>query len=135
MSRPTKLNDEILQQAKDYIDNYDSYGDAIPSAMGMAKVLKVNESTLYEWAKVDRLGFSKILETCKDRQRQVLINKGLKGDFNAAITKLVLGKHGYHDRVDSRQEITVKDYDRMSDEELERLQRSRQQELERQELH
>ena len=25
---------------------------------------------------------------------------GLKGDFNSTITKLVLGKHGYHDKQD-----------------------------------
>jgi hypothetical protein len=30
-----------------------------------------------------------------------LIAKGLSGDFNSAIAKLVLGKHGYHDRVES----------------------------------
>jgi hypothetical protein len=32
------------------------------------------------------------------RQRTVLLNNGLNGKFNSQITKLVLSKHGYHDR-------------------------------------
>ena len=31
-------------------------------------------------------------------QRLVLLNKGLTGEFNSNITKLVLGKHGFHDK-------------------------------------
>jgi len=28
------------------------------------------------------------------------VNKGLNNTFNSAITKLVLGKHGFHDKMD-----------------------------------
>jgi hypothetical protein len=36
-----------------------------------------------------------------------LVNKGLNNTFNAAITKLVLGKHGFHDKMD--QDLTSSD--------------------------
>ena len=33
-------------------------------------------------------------------QQLTLLNGGLSNTFNSAITKLVLGKHGYHDKMD-----------------------------------
>ena len=50
--------------------------------------------------------FSEILERVLLLQRQELIDNGLTGDFNSAITKLVLGKHGFSDKVDS--DVTTK---------------------------
>ena len=34
------------------------------------------------------------------KQEKDLINKGLTGDFNSTITKLILTKHGYSDKQD-----------------------------------
>ena len=31
----------------------------------------------------------------------MLLNKGIRGEFNSNITTLVLGKHGYHKKVDT----------------------------------
>lgn len=73
----------------------------IPSVVGMAVALNVCEATLYAWDNEEHPEFLGILKKIKSKQCQVLINKGLSGDFNSAITKLVLGKHGYHDRVES----------------------------------
>jgi hypothetical protein len=39
-------------------------------------------------------------------QSKTLVNNGLNNTFNSAITKLVLGKHGYHEKMD--QDITTK---------------------------
>ena len=47
--------------------------------------------------------FSRILDKIMAKQQQVLINKGLTNEFNSNITKLVLGKHGFHDKVDQNQ--------------------------------
>jgi hypothetical protein len=33
-------------------------------------------------------------------QESKLLNEGLKGNFNATITKLILTKHGYSDRIE-----------------------------------
>lgn len=103
--RPTKLTKEAIEQAKDYINGgYEHAGDAIPSMVGMAALLDVVTQTLYNWGEANE-EFLGILEKCNERQQQVLLNGGLLGDLNPTITKLVLGKHGYHER----QEVTGKD--------------------------
>ncbi len=97
--RPTKLTPEAIEKAIDYINGgYEVQGDAIPSHIGIALVLNVATSTVYKWAEDPESGFSEILEFCRQKQHQLLIGKGLSGDFNPSITKLVLGKHGYHER-------------------------------------
>jgi hypothetical protein len=98
--RPSKFTPEIVERAYDYLQHFEKYGDAIPSIVGLAVVLDVVEATLYNWDCEDHPEFLGILSKIKAKQHQVLITKGLKGDFNAAITKLVLGKHGYHERVE-----------------------------------
>lgn len=100
--RPTKYTPELLQKAKDYIACYKELTDneeVIPSHQGLAKHLDISTVCLYEWAKhEDKQEFSNILDQCLREQHLVLINKGLKGDFNSAIVKLALGKHGYSDK-------------------------------------
>lgn len=100
MARPTKQTKEIVAKAREYILNYESYGDAIPSHAGMASALSVGKTTLYRWAEDKEGEFRDILEDCNREQEKVLLNKGLTGDFNAAITKLALGKQGYSDKQD-----------------------------------
>lgn len=105
--RPSKYNDDILIKTQDYIEHYKNHGDEIPSVVGLAAVLGVGKSTIYDWSdQEDKAKFSDMLDKLQSKQHQVLINNGLNGEFNAAITKLVLTKHGYHDRVDS--DITTK---------------------------
>jgi hypothetical protein len=99
MGRPTKYSTALLEKAQHYLDNYEEYGDVIPSAVGLALVLDIRRSTLYEWAKAeDKKAFTDILDNINKRQEQILLNNGLSNKFNSNITKLVLGKHGYHDR-------------------------------------
>jgi len=99
MARPTKYSTALLEKAQHYLDNYQEYGEVIPSAVGLALVLNIRRSTLYEWAKAeDKKAFTDILDNINKRQEQVLLNNGLSNKFNSNITKLVLGKHGYHDR-------------------------------------
>ncbi len=105
MARPTKYTPELLEKAHSYIANWRTLGDMIPSHDALCGYLDITSPTLYDWR--DQEGkeeFSCILDTISRMQRQELINNGLSGDFNAAITKLVLGKHGYSDKVDSNNE-------------------------------
>jgi len=95
VGRPTKYSPELVAKAKDYYKNYSAYGDMIPSIVGLAVALDLCEATLYNWDNEDHPEFLGILDKIKTKQHQVLINNGLSGDFNAQITKLVLGKHGY----------------------------------------
>ena len=99
--RPTKYTPEIVDSAREYLVTYKTEHDhAIPSIIGMAIVLKVGKSTLYDWESDPNNEFSDILPLCMDHQHFRLIDGGLKGDLNSNICKLALGKHGYSDKQD-----------------------------------
>jgi hypothetical protein len=99
MARPTKYNQEIVEKAQHYLDNYEEYDDIIPSQAGLSLALGLCRETLRIWSKdEDKKEFSGILERINQKQECVLINNGLNGTFNSNIVKLALGKHGYHDR-------------------------------------
>lgn len=101
MARPTKYSQDIINQSNDYLMNYADDGDVIPSIEGLSEHLDIARSTIYDWQKQeDKEEFSDILEKILAKQGQILINSGLKGEFNAAIAKLALGKHGYHETHD-----------------------------------
>ena len=97
--RPTKLTPEAIEKAIDYINGgYEALGHAIPSVVGLSIALNITRSALYRWAEEEGSAFKDILEDCNTRQHEILISKGLQSDFNPTICKLVLGKHGYHER-------------------------------------
>ena len=99
MARPTKLTPDLMQSARDYINGgYKEHDHAIPSIIGMAKVLGLSKTTLYNWGDDEKTGFMAILEDCNDTQQFTLLNGGLKNEFNSNICKLALGKHGYSDK-------------------------------------
>lgn len=99
--RPTKYNQEIIDAADYYLENFAENDDVIPSIEGLSEHLNIARSTIYDWQKQEgKEEFSDILEKILAKQARILINSGLRGDFNSAIAKLALGKHGYHDRQD-----------------------------------
>ena len=100
--RPTKYSSAILEETKSYIENYADEDHAIPSVAGLSIKLNIARSTLYDWASQEgKEEFSDILEKLNAVQEQTLVSKGLKGEFNPAITKLALGKHGYSEKTDN----------------------------------
>ena len=101
--RPTDYSDEILEKARDYLVSFgDDDNAVIPSVAGLALRLGLARSTVYKWAgEEDKAAFSDILDDILSKQEQLLINGGLRGDMNASIAKLALGKHGYSDKVDN----------------------------------
>jgi len=102
VGRPTDYSNEILVKARHYLSNFRDYGDIIPSVAGLASHLHIARSTVYDWAKQeDKKEFSDILDDILSDQEKLLLNKGLSGEFNAQITKLVLGKHGYKESSES----------------------------------
>ena len=107
MASPTKYSKEIVEKAQAYINDYEMYGDMIPSIEGMAEHLGLHRDTLYDWASQESKEFSDILGRCMQVQQKTLVNKGLNNTFNSAITKLVLGKHGFHDKME--QDISSSD--------------------------
>jgi len=74
---------------------------AIPSVVGLCRVLGIGRSTLYDWAAEEDKDIKDILEAVKEAQEFVTLNEALQNNYNSAIAKLVLGKHGYSDKQDN----------------------------------
>lgn len=103
--RPTQCTPEVIAKAREYVSedprvNFESYDHAIPSVVGLTRVLNVARSSIYKWAEDKENAFSDILENINEYQEFTVINKTLRNEYNANIGKLVLGKHGYHDKQD-----------------------------------
>lgn len=116
MGRPTTYGAEIVDQALDYLVNYDSefYEHPFPSVVGLAQVINRSRNLLYAWAKLkkkddegnetDELKYPEwadIMETLQEVQELKLLHGGITAQFNTHIAALVLGKHGYHKKVDN----------------------------------
>ena len=105
--RPTKYCKEIIERSLDYLENYMNYGDVVPQIAGLALHLDVRRITLYEWADEEgKEEFSYIFDKVKGAQEKKLINGSLEGEFNPAISKMLLTKHGYSDKQEIQQDIT-----------------------------
>src|SRR4051794_11249331 len=102
MARPSEYIPDIAKSAQLYLDNYDKEDTGvIPSIAGLALWLDIARSTAYEWMQdEDKPEFSDICEKVLAEQEKILIGKGLKGEFNPTITKLMMSKHGYKDSID-----------------------------------
>ena len=100
--RLTLYNDEIVQKARDYVVGYAEFGDLVPSIAGLACALGITRETCYAWARDENKAvFSDILGELMQRQERGLLNGGLGGDFNSSISKMMLTKHGYSDKVET----------------------------------
>ena len=99
MARPTKYNAALQKKADDYVNNHVDYGDAVPSIEGLADHIDIHRETCYQWRK-DIEAFSDTFERVHKKQARLLINNGLIGDFNSAITKLMLANHGYREKTE-----------------------------------
>lgn len=127
MPGKTTYNADMQAKAEAYVrGGYESCGDCVPSVAGLAVELGKDRKTMQNWGKQHE-DFRAILDECETRQHRVALNGGLRGDFNAAITKLLLHNHGYSDK--AAQEISgpgggainVRDVEDLSDEELMRI--------------
>lgn len=101
--RPPKYTDDILEQAHDYLmGEWKAIGDFIPSLEGLASYIGVSVRTIHNWktdeAKAD---FLHICEGVMTLQSRFLINNGLLGVYSAPITKMMMVKHGYSDKVEN----------------------------------
>jgi len=101
MARPTKYNDEVLEKAREYIENHEQYDDLVPSVEGLAYHIKVSKNSLYAWAEENE-EFLTTLEAVKTKQAKMLLSGGLSGDYNASIAKLMLYNHGYSEKQETK---------------------------------
>jgi hypothetical protein len=99
MARPTEYTPEIVEMAKEYLETFSDLGDVVPTIAGMACEIGRARSTLYKWAGEDgKEEFSDIFNQVAEYQERRLVNGGLSGGFNPAVTKMMLTKHGYSDK-------------------------------------
>ena len=93
--------DEVQEKAEWYLNGgYRELDQVIPSGAGLARYLGVHRRTLYKWAEVHP-AFKYALESMNDEQEVRCLNNGLTGKFTPIVTKLILARHGYHDKTDS----------------------------------
>lgn len=104
--RPTDYNEEIIAKTRAYLECLPE-DEAIPSISGLSMFLGIARSTIYEWIGIHQ-EFSDITEQILSSQEKSLINKGLKGEFNSTIVKLILGKHGYSDKAEVENNTKLK---------------------------
>jgi len=104
--RPTKLTPELIGLAKTYLENCAPVkAEYLPTIEGLALELHIHRDTLYSWAK-DSQEFSDILEELRQAQANKLLQKGIKGEYNSTIAKLILsGKHNYVERSEVDQNL------------------------------
>lgn len=101
--RPPKYGDDILEQAYEYLTGgWKEVGQALPSKVGLALYLGVVSKTIDNWCKDDdKEDFLRICDAIMDMQHSCLLNNGLTGVFVAPITKMMMTKHGYSDKVEN----------------------------------
>lgn len=105
--RPTKYNKEVLIKTQDYLINYDSYGDVVPTIAGLSQVLDIARETTIQWLNDEsKQEFSYMCKRLLTSQESKLVNGGLTSGLNSNIVKLMLSKHGYSDN-DKNQGVTV----------------------------
>ncbi len=101
MGRPKIYTPELLERAKRYLVDYQDGGEVCPTVAGLADALDIHRDTVYSWSKEDdKQDFSDIVAKVLICQEKLLVGKGLKGEFNSTIAKLLLAKHGYKDETD-----------------------------------
>lgn len=98
--RPSEYTPDKLELARMYLEGgWQEQGDAVPQVAGLALAMGVDRTTVYDWAKdSSKPDFSYIFMRVQALQERGLINNGLRGDFNPAIAKMMLTKHGYSDK-------------------------------------
>ena len=99
----TLTNDKktkALEYIEQFINGYRITQDLLPTVAGLAAHLYCSKKTIYNWTKKDS-DFADTIERLEQMQEVALISNGLAGNYNPTIAKLILGKHGYSDRVDS----------------------------------
>jgi len=96
--RPTKYKPEYCN-LKPYLEHCKKEND-LPSKCGYAAFLSVAEKTIENWGKANP-DFLLSLGVLLTIEKQTLLNKGLRGEYNSTIAKLILSaNHGLREGTD-----------------------------------
>lgn len=102
MARPTAYTEEMPQKVLDWLETCKDDGKKtdLPTTASLARHIGVSKSTIYLWAE-NHEEFSDSLSAVVSEQEKRLVNKGLSGEYNSTIAKLMLSSnHGYKERSD-----------------------------------
>lgn len=114
--RPTDFHDDIPQMVLEYLGKEDV---VIHSKAGLCVHLECSEGALNNWLKLPTdtenliyendsvLQLVRLISQLEMIQRRDLIEKGLTGDFNATITKVLLAKHGISEKIETEHSGTI----------------------------
>jgi len=95
--RPSKYTEDMPARVRYYIK---SCTNVLPSQAGFAHSIDVSKRTIVRWKKKNE-EFCQALERLHTVQHNELIQKGLTGEYNPTICKLILcSNHGYKKRID-----------------------------------
>jgi len=106
--RPTKLTQDFINKADEYMDCWEELGEVIPSIAGLSVYTRVSRDSIHSWAAGEwpsdasestRESFSDIVTALGATQELKLMNGGLGGAMNPTIAKLLLHKHGHSEKV------------------------------------
>ena len=91
----------------------------IPTKTEFAKILGVRKKTILAWGKLNQ-DFGMALNRIHSEQKQKVLNKGLSGEYNPLIARLILStNHGMKERHDNT--TNDKDLNSFSDEQSKRI--------------
>jgi len=98
VGRPTSYNSKTINpQINEYLSTCSQEQAKLPSLAGLARHLKVNQDTIYQWKKVYP-EFSEYIKRIADAQQDDLMNSGLYGgrEVNAGMAVFLLkALHGF----------------------------------------
>lgn len=118
MARPTKLTDNIVDLAAEYVETvWIEKRRAVPTLQGMALHTGIPSETLRDWQRyhptepnqnetLEEFGkrcqrhvkFSRIVMKLDDLQADNLVDGALKNKLNAKTANMMLSRHGYVER-------------------------------------
>ena len=106
--RPTKYTETTVDEALHYIETFeDDDDDVVPTYEGLSLRLGVCVATIENWGNQHK-PFLGALKALKGKQKKILINMGLTGDFNSTIAKLILSSnHGINEKTEVDNNINV----------------------------
>jgi hypothetical protein len=115
---PTKYDQEVIDKAEDYLENFHMHDQVVPTVAGLSLHIGMSRRSVYGWAdQEDKPEFLHILNRLMAKQELLLVNKGLSGEFNSNIDKMMLTKHGYSDKQEIETNLKITD---LSEDELDR---------------
>ena len=87
--RPSEYKESYCDDVNAYLSAYESRGQTIPTREGFCEFIGSTKPTILRWAEAHD-EFRYALEKIDTQQALRLQNKGLLGEYNPTITKLIL---------------------------------------------